>query len=280
MTFLKYLQKLSRFLPRAPLVTCALAALAPPALAEEVLSEGYIETFDDADYRDRWWFSNYESGGVHSATAWRRKMVSVVIPVVDHDALGGALTLELAPSNDDTARPFFGAEVQQGGGHHYGDYEVVMKAGKGAGTVTAFFTYTGPHFGAPHDEIDFEILGKDTTHVWINRFVDGERMPGLHLPLEFDAAAAAHLYRFEWRENSITWSVDGQEIHQVTDADMDIPTHAGKLFLSLWAGHEKQIAWLGEVDPEAQTTARFYCVSFRPLGDTGDNCSDEIELPR
>ena len=38
----------------------------------------------------------------------------------------------------------------------YGRYEVVMTAAKGNGIISSFFTYTGPYFGDPHDEIDFE----------------------------------------------------------------------------------------------------------------------------
>jgi endo-1,3-1,4-beta-glycanase ExoK len=260
-------------------VLCVILFSIPSLHAQDALNESYIETFDDSDFRDRWWFSNYESGGAHKATAWRRRMASVEIPVVDAAGLTGALTLRLAPSGESSDRPFLGAEVQRGGGHLYGDYEVIMQAGKGPGVVTAFFTYTGPHFGDPHDEVDFEILGKDTTSAWINRFVDGERMPGMTLPLGFDAAAAPHLYKMAWRTDSITWSVDGQDIHQITDADMPIPSHAGKLFLSLWAGHEKQIGWLGEADPDTRTTARFYCVSYIPVGGAGKSCADHPVPP-
>src|SRR6056297_2922029 len=100
----------------------------------------------------------------------------------------------------DPARPerceqdFVGAEVQRSRRTHFGHYEVVMRAARGHGVISSFFTYTGPYFGDPHEEIDFEFLGRDPTKVWLNRFYDGEKLPGQWIELGFDASEAPHLY--------------------------------------------------------------------------------------
>ena len=63
--------------------------------------------------------------------------------------------------------------------YHNGDYEVSMKPSANAGTASTFFICTGPYDlkdgnPNPHDEIDIEFLGKDTTHVQFNFFVNGK----------------------------------------------------------------------------------------------------------
>ena len=49
-----------------------------------------------------------------------------------------------------------------------------MKAAAGSGLNTGFFTYIGPVHKQPHDEIDFEVLGKNPSKVQINQYVDGK----------------------------------------------------------------------------------------------------------
>lgn len=241
---------------------------------EKKPATGFVETFADSGYRERWWFGNFDHGGDRFVTGWRRKMAGVEMPVLAKDAQGGELVLKFAPAQDGASKPFFGAEGQRGGAHHYGDYETVMQAGRGSGTISAFFTYTGPYFKDPHDEIDIEILGKDPTKIYLNLFVGGKQMPGKWLPLGFDSSTSFNLYRFEWREDRITWFVNGRQILQVTAAETAIPQTPGKLFVSLWGGAPWQSAWSGALAPATRTEARFACVSYRPLGDDGAMCSD------
>ena len=155
-----------------------------------------------------------------------------------------------------------------------------MKAGRGAGIVSSFFTYTGPYFDDPHDEIDFEFLGQDTTRVWVNTFVDGKKMPGEWLELGFDAAETPHLYSFDWREDSITWYVDGNVIYAITSETHAIPATPSKLFMNIWAGNPDQVNWLGSVLEGTTAVAEYYCVSYRPFVDQGLNCTDYIASDR
>jgi beta-glucanase (GH16 family) len=61
-----------------------------------------------------------------------------------------------------------------------------MKAAQGSGIISSFFFYTG----TPHDEIDVEFLGKDTTKVQFNYLKNGVGGHEQLISLGFDAASA------------------------------------------------------------------------------------------
>lgn len=243
--------------------------------ANRTQADGFVEHFDDADYRTRWFVSNFDQRAENFLTAWRHDMVSVVLPSSKRTGKG-ALILELEPNTSGDGKSYYGAEIQRGDNYHYGRYEVFMKAGRGEGIVSSFFTYTGPYFENPHDEIDFEFLGRDTRRVWINAFSGGKKMPGEWLELGFDAAAAPHLYSFDWREDSITWYVDGREIYAITSDTHAIPSTPSKIFMNIWAGNVGQVNWLGTVHEGTSSVAEYYCVSYRTFVDQGLSCSDYI----
>lgn len=239
-----------------------------------VKADGFIETFDDARFREDWKIANFDQGDSF-VTGWRRKLVSVRLAATPNHG-GGELTMRLTPGKANQEKAFFGAQLHRSGNNHFGDYEVFMKAARGSGLVSAFFVYTGPFFEDPHDEIDFEILGRDTKKVWINAFSDGTDMPGEWIDLGADGSTKPLLYRMEWREDSITWYVDGQLIKKVTSDDIDIPQNDGKVYLSLWAGNKKQKEWLGPVTEDTEAQMSVYCVSYRPKRDPGLTCADYI----
>src|SRR5690606_8582295 len=85
--------------------------------------------------------------------------------VARHIAIaGGRMAITI---NDDGAsgRRFASGEYQSRRFFGYGRFEARLKAITAPGFVTGFFTYTGPTFDAPHDEIDFEFLGKSPRQV-------------------------------------------------------------------------------------------------------------------
>lgn len=253
-----------------------ITASASPARAQTKVAEGFIEVFGDVDFRKRWWFSDFDFGGDRFITGWRRQNAGVQMPVTKQPINGGELVLKLAPAPEEEEKPFFGAEVQRDALHHYGDYDVVMKAGSGTGVISSFFTYTGPHFGDPHHEIDVEIMGRRTDALYINTFVDGEQSGGTYVPLGFDVAEEPTLFRFEWREDYVAWFVRGKEVHRLTSDDIVVPSVPGKLFMNIWNAAPRQEAWAGPVDYERTTEARYYCVSYRPVGEPGQTCSDLV----
>ena len=224
---------------------------------------GFIEVFDDRDWRRNWYLSNFDMGPKF-VTGWREDLIG--------DDGPGRVVLSLEPGAED--KSFLGAEIQRAGGHHFGSYEVIMRPGRGDGLVSAFFTYTGPYFEDPHDEIDFEFLGRDTTRVWLNVFTAGKQLGGRWLELGFDAAAAPHLYRFEWSPQEIVWYVDGTELSRLTISEHPIPITPGRLFVNIWAGTPGMTDWLAAPAEDLAARAQVHCVSYRPTGAPGTECSD------
>ena len=162
--------------------------------------------------------------------------------------------------------------------YHYGDYEVSMKPSANPGTASTFFTCTGPYdtkfvldengdyvldengqrltVANPHDEIDIEFLGKDTTHVQFNFFVDGKGGNEYMYDLGFDASEEFHTYGYRWTETSITWFVDGEPVYKVTtDTSAQeagnlrivekIPQTPGRMLTNYWCGNERAVGWMG-----------------------------------
>ena len=157
--------------------------------------------------------------------------------------------------------------------YHYGDYEVSMKPSANGGTASTFFVCTGPYDlkdGVPnaHDEIDIEFLGKDTTHVQFNFFVDGVGGNEFMYDLGFDASKEFHTYGFRWEENAITWFVDGEPVYKVTTDDVEegknlkhvdkLPSTAGRILTNYWCGNERAYGWMGEYKGETADNGTTY----------------------
>jgi len=262
-----------RFLAAACVVTSPLPALSTNANAQ-AKSQGFIETFSAPLSEDDWYIADYDQPKTFIATRWRTDMVSV--RPSDDPNTAGTVTLSLAPNPEQSEKRFVGAELQRAGKYGYGDYEVYMQAAKGDGILSSFFTYTGPPFGDPHDEIDFEILGRDTTKVCINRFVEGTRIPRNWIELGFDAAEGPNLYRFEWRADRITWFVNGKQIYNLAAQDATIPSHPSKIMMNIWAGNKGLYNWLKKPAPDTTAEALYHCVSFQPEGSDTKTCSEFV----
>lgn len=158
--------------------------------------------------------------------------------------------------------PYSGGEFRSKDFYGYGRYEVSMKAIRNDGVVSSFFTYTGPVDGNPWDEIDFEVLGKDTTKVQLNYFTNSLGHHEYLFGLGFDAAEDFHEYAFEWRPSGITWFVDGEEIHH---AETNIPVTPGKIMMNAWVGRNVD-DWLAPfVEGEFPLTAEYQWVKFTPF---------------
>lgn len=228
---------------RSSKIFVAVAALTLPAwsVAGETEQGGsFHEEFDRLD-DERWYVSNGWSNGPHQNCVWSDDQVSTD---------GGILRLAYSRREPIERAPEPGyvcGELQTKQRFGYGAYEARLKAVERSGFNSAFFSYIGPVHGAPHDEIDFEILGKDATSVQLNQFVRGEARNGTFVPVPENAARAFNTYAFIWEPGRLRYYVNGSMVHEVTDA-ASIPKHPMKILASLWAS-DTALDWLGPFDP-------------------------------
>lgn len=138
----------------------------------------------------------------------------------------------------------------------YGRFQAEIKAACGSGLVTGFFL----HRDAPRQEIDVELAGDDPRSMLVNVYFNpgddgaainfGYRGSPCHIDLGFDATLDFHLYAIDWRPGRITWSVDGQIVHERVGWDpTPIPHLPMRLHANLWAPRSEKLA--GRIDHDA-----------------------------
>lgn len=170
----------------------------------------------------------------------------------------GMLTLKIDQGLNNGQGNYTGGEFRTNGFYHYGYYECSMQAIKNDGVVSSFFTYTGPSDDNPWDEIDIEILGKDTTKVQLNYYKNGQGGHEYMYDLGFDASEGFHTYGFDWQPNHITWYVDGKEAYTMWG---DMPSTAGKIMMNVWPGKGVP-EWLNNFDGKTPLEAHYQWVTY------------------
>lgn len=238
----------------------SISPILPSAHAAELLKgetgKSFVDDFHKFDTK-RWYISDGWNNGKHQNCTWSKKQVSLS---------KGKLSLKFAAQKLKD-RDHVCGEVQTRKRFGYGTYEIRMKAAAGSGLNTGFFTYIGDADKQPHDEIDFEVLGKDPSKVQLNQFVGGKKVGEEKLvPVEGGADKDFHDYAFVWEKDRIRWYVDGKLLGEATDP-AKIPTHASKIFVSLW-GSDTLKSWMGPfTETEAPVTAEVERIAFTALGD-------------
>ncbi len=152
----------------------------------------------------------------------------------------GVMNLEIKKDGSNLT----GGELKSKDFFQYGSFEVKMKPIKSSGTASTFFTYTGPTDGHQWDEIDIEILGKDTTKVQFNYFTNGVGNHEYIYDLGFDASLEYHDYGFRWEKESITWFVDGKAVYQATE---DIPQTEQRILMNAWTSDDTLTSRMGKL---------------------------------
>lgn len=282
----------------------AAAVVAPAAAQEDAGAEarqaGAFRTFFTSEkIPPGWRISAYDHPNPGFRTAWRGEGVRFgphglelrLRPAAPAQAGDGAAaddegTKAEAETPAAAAKPLpegkdlIGGQVQHEGRHGHGRYEVVMQPARGHGLISSFYTYTGPHFGDPHHEIDIEFLGRDTTEVQLNIFVEGRPLrPAPRIDLGFDAADRPRLYGFDWLPDAVIWRIDGAEVFRLSAAEAPLPDRPGQVYMDLWGGGRFHAWWSGEAPDDAQGEAHYLCASFQPLGTETPQCSDVFGPP-
>jgi endo-1,3-1,4-beta-glycanase ExoK len=250
----------------AAILALALTGVCQPGQSEPRTGASFVDRFDTLK-QSRWLLSDGWTNGEHQNCLWSGRNVRVGERSVE-------LALKEAPRNAEAPAklPFTCAEMQTYETFGYGTYEVRMRAARPAapGIVSAFFTYIGPRPDAPspHDEIDFEFVGKDARAVQLNYFANGVGDHGKIVKLDFDATETMADYAFEWLPDRIRWYVNGALVHEATRVEgSPFPATPGKILISIWSGHGLD-EWLGAFEyPGKPLTARYELIAFTKAGD-------------
>jgi endo-1,3-1,4-beta-glycanase ExoK len=240
---------------RIAAIGLGLLTLATPALAQEA----FKDDFDRLDTK-RWYVSDGWSNGSHQNCTWSTDQVT---------AAGGLLKVGFAaiPKGERQNRC---GEIQTRTAYGYGTYEARYRTPSGSGLNAAFFTFIGPQQNKPHDEIDFEILTKDTAHVetttWVNgKSGDGQMGSGQSHALPRPSDADFTTYAFTWEPDRLTFYIDG-ELVRTMDNPVTIPSNPQRIFFSLW-GSDTLSDWMGAfTPPSAPIAMEVDWVAFTPLG--------------
>lgn len=134
--------------------------------------------------------------------------------------------------------PYASGDIRSRGFYCYGKFESRIKTTNVNGAVTGFFVFSDndpdPDV-VDADEVDIEILGRDSTKMQTNYFTVGINTTANEtmLDLGFDSSQDFHTYGFDWKPDSITWYVDGQAVHTEDGSKNPLPTRPSQIILRL-----------------------------------------------
>ena len=202
--------------------------------AQDVQSApSFVDNFSNFD-RSRWYVSDGWSNGAHQNCICSKDLVRLSDGVL-------SLGFEKRKLKD---RDFACGEIQTKKRFSYGTYEARYRTAKGPGLNSAFFTYIGPTDKKPHDEIDFEVLGKNPGQVQLNQYISAKGGNEKLVPVAGGADQGFNDYAFVWEKDRLRYYVNGKLVQEVTDPSK-IPTNAQKIFFSLW-GTDTLSGWMGK----------------------------------
>lgn len=146
-------------------------------------------------------------------------------------------------------RQYTAASLASKQSHQFGRFEATLKPARSPGVVTAFFL----HRNDPWQEIDVELLGRDTTRFLANVYFNpgdpgtqcnfGNRGTPIVIDLSFDAADDYHRYAIEWEPHEVRWFVDDELIHvRGLWEPSPVPHLPMKVYCSVWLPKSTELA--------------------------------------
>lgn len=228
---------------------------AAPAPAERLpqIGEAFVEQFD-GELAERWNISDGWSNGDWMTNDWRRSSV---------EANPGALVIHLKSGEEGSEHALASGELQSHERYRYGYFEVRMKLPKSPGLVTGFFTYAGQDGRTRPNEIDVEILGRNTRVAELTIHENG-KATSKKVTLPFDAADGFHTYGFDWQPGHVRWYIDGKMVHAVTGGAAQRLVRPQQVILNLWASQQLG-DWVGKLDmAKAPWRLDVSCIAYAP----------------
>jgi endo-1,3-1,4-beta-glycanase ExoK len=200
--------------------------------------EPFIEHFIRLD-ESRWYVADRGPNGDWTANDFRRAQLSIT-----HEGLN--VTLARAPNG--RAPPFTSGEISTLRKFRYGYFEARIRIPRGAGLDTGLFTYVRDKGPTGWNEIDIEFIGRNPQQVELTLHV-GKQTAHRIVQLPFDPASGFHTYAFDWKPNSVTWYIDGREVHEEHGRVAAGLTRPQNFLFDLW-GSETLPLWMGKIDPD------------------------------
>ena len=226
----------ARTAPPAP--AQATANVAQSAEAEPPEGPHFVDRFEKLEEAARWAISDGWSNGDWVSNDWRRAQVQIAPE---------GLAITMARNPPAAEKPYSSGEISTHETYRHGYFEARLRMPRGPGLVVGVFTYTRPEGEDSWNEIDMELLGRDTRTLELTYHVAGEaKKEEIHLP--FDAAEGFHTYAFEWRPDAIIWYVDNVVVHEARGAAIERLDRNQRFYVSLWNSTELY-RWVGRIDP-------------------------------
>ena len=222
--------------PSAP--AQASANVAQSAQAEPPEGPPFVDHFDKLEEAARWAISDGWSNGDWVSSDWRRSQVQLAPE---------GLAIIMARNPRAAEKPYSSGEISTHETYRYGYFEARLRMPRGPGLVVGVFTYTRPEGEESWNEIDMELLGRDTRTLELTYHVAGEATKQ-EVRLPFDAAEGFHTYAFEWRPDAIVWYVDNVVVHEARGAAIERLDRNQRFYVSLWNSTELY-RWVGRIDP-------------------------------
>lgn len=169
---------------------------------------------------------------------------------------------------DGSSIPYTSGEFRSNETFGYGYYEVRMKPCSYSGSNSSFFLYTKDDAkGIEWNEVDIEFLGKDTTQVQFNYFIDNKAEGHEFLyDLGFDASKEFHVYGIEYAEDHLSWFVDGKLAYRVdieNTKEKKLCVHPMQIMVNFWPGINVD-SWLKKFTYNGPYKAQYDYIRFTP----------------
>lgn len=152
--------------------------------------------------------------------------------------------------------------------------------------MSSFFLYSGKYNAAPgypeiHNEIDIEFIYKTSTASigvqfnYYNNAQGGNEF--LHTP-SFAIDQSYNWYGFKWTSSGISWYMNGEQVHEVTDGSTPIINSVGdggplRLMMNIWTidpDNAGAVIWAGAYTHTTDTPQAFYDTVCHTDGETCD----------
>ncbi|GAQ78335.1 glycosyl hydrolases family 16 [Klebsormidium nitens] len=176
-----------------------------------------------------------------TAPANSTSLLSVIDYSPDHVSYSGNIvTLKMDSQS--------GSRVHSVGRYAYGVFSADIKcpAGDTVGLIPTF--YTSSLEGSEYkDELDWEFLGKNSSIIQTNVWVDGVGKREAVHDLGFDCSQAFHKYTIDWNPLRAKWFIDGQLVRTYVNTGnaSEYPTKPAYAYASIWDSGYPGEGWNG-----------------------------------